>query len=123
MYDMDSNLRAKDWNFVKSGNKGDIWKTIGMRAGLCLGGEIQRAKGWRDIIRFDIQDYIKLYRSKMRNAKPLETFLNKYNINSYIYVEDKCSSEKIVFILKEFIRKYNMDKLGRHYVLNIKNIK
>lgn len=132
VYEADTNLRAKDWNYVTNGNISDIWKTIGYRGGFCEGGGLQRAKGWKDTIWVSIEDYISLYRSKLRNAKPLETFLDKFRIEAYVYIKDHypVSNEKIE-LLRKFINDYNMkcigvnyyDKEKKQYVYTIKDYK
>ena len=131
VFDAITNLRVKKWYFVEKGDLADIWKIIGQRGGYCEGGCLQRAKGWNDTLQISIEDYIKLYRSKLKNAKPLEIFLNKFTIEAYVYIKDNYPTlnEKIE-LLRKFIGDYNMrytgtnyyyDKDKKQYIYTIKN--
>ena len=111
-----TNLRAKSWYFVVKGDLADIWKIIGQRGGYCEGGGLQKAKGWNDTLKMTIEDYIKLYRSKLKNAKPLEVFLDRFTIEAYVYIEDKCPTlNEKVELLQKFIGDYNMRYTGTNY--------
>lgn len=128
VFEIDTNLRAKGWSFITKGNINEMWKTIGYYGGFCEGGGLQKAKGWRDTIAITIEDYIKIYRSKLKNAKPLKTFLDKFTIKPYIYIKDDYPklNEKAC-VLRDFIKKYDMQSIGinyyekeqKHYVYNI----
>ena len=73
VYDM-NNVRAKDWYFEGCGIEKELWKRIGVRAGCVEGGSLQKSLGWTKTEEYTIEEYIKQYRSKIKNAKPLETF-------------------------------------------------
>lgn len=119
VYDTFTNLRAKSWHYVKSGNINDIWKVVGYHGGVCEGGGLQRAKGWNKTAWITIEDYIALYRSKLKNSKPLKTFLNKFEIKAYVYVKDEhlASDEntKAIEKIKDFTDRYNMRNVGTYY--------
>lgn len=114
----DSNLRAKSWYLVEKGSEKDLWKTIGRRMGSVVGGGIQKAKGWEETEYFTPEEYIKQYRSKMKNAKPLESMLDSFQINAYIYLRDEFTNEKdkaVESVLRNFIEKYNMSSYGTYF--------
>ena len=78
-----------------------------------------------------IEDYIKLYRSKLKNVKPLETFLDKFTIEAYVYIKDNypALNEKTE-LLRRFINDYDMrdtgichyyDKDKKQYIYTIKD--
>ena len=125
-----NNLRAKDWYYVIGGDINALWKKIGYRGGWCEGGSLQRAKGWSDTVWMTIEEYIALYRSKIRNAKPLETFLDKFKIEAYAYIKDSYTNPREeVEVISRFIKDYNMQHIGvgfydkdkKHYIYKIKN--
>mgnify|MGYP001145321122 CR=1 FL=1 len=112
-----TNLRSKTWYLDKVGNEGEIWKHIGIRAGCVEGGGIQRSLGWEETKRYTIEEYIKQYRGKMKNAKPLEEFLNRFSISFFVYKKDIFTkqSEEDRLIFEKFIDKYKMREIGSYY--------
>lgn len=116
--DAHSNLRAKDWSLTSVGTEKELWKHIGRRMGSVNGGGLQKAKGWEDTTYFTPEGYIKEYRSKIKNAKPLETMLEKFTVQPYIYIRDTFENEKDKEQekdLRAFIEKYNMRENGTYY--------
>jgi hypothetical protein len=113
----DTNLRAKDWNLVVSGKEKDLWKQIGKRAGSVNGGGLQKAKGWEETESFTPEEYIQQYRSKIKNAKPLETMLDSFTVRAYIYMRDvfETADKEIETALRAFISKYDMRENGTYY--------
>lgn len=114
VYDV-SNLRAKHWNVECFGTLGEIWKRIGKRAGSVEGGGLQRAVGWSETKRYTIEEYVKQYRSKIKNARPfsrvLEDFTLTYGISFHPNMEDKELQQKFF----DFINKYNRIKCSIGY--------
>lgn len=69
----ENNLRSRDWNIRLFGTEQQYWNEIGNSLRDVSGGMLQRAVGWSDYKSFNVLEYIRLYRSKLQNAKPLET--------------------------------------------------
>lgn len=112
----DENQRVKSWYLEATGSLGDLWKEIGRRAGCTDGGGLQKSTGWTNTERYEIEEYIKQYRSKIKNAKPLEDIFDKFFIEAFIYIKDDFSENKNDEpILRDFIRKYNMKKCSSYY--------
>ncbi|MED4404095.1 hypothetical protein [Metabacillus fastidiosus] len=84
VYDSHSNLRAKHWRLAAAGSEKELWKEIGIRSGSTEGGALQRAKGWNETVWWKIEDYIKLYRSKIANAKPIDSLLTDFSLTLVI---------------------------------------
>lgn len=114
----DSNgLRSKDWNFIRAGSEKELWKVIGRRLGAIHGGGLQRAVGFGTAY-YTEEDYIRQYRSKFKNAKPIEKLLETFWINAHIYMRDEFKHPEYLptqKLLKEFIARYNMKPCGRDY--------
>lgn len=130
--DCDTNLRSKSWYFEESGSEAELWKHIGKRAGSVEGGGLQRSLGWEETKRFTIEEYIKQYRGKIKNAKSLDTFFEKFSISAYMYKKDEFSlgRQDSKLKLEEFVNKYSMKEMGvdyydkekKHFVCNIDDI-
>jgi hypothetical protein len=118
VWDRDDKARAKDWNFVASGTIGELWKEIGGRSGSTEGGGLQKSTGWTSTERYTIEEYIKGYRSKVKNARPLSEFLNEFTISATIALRD-CfeieSCKQYESVLRDFISRYGMQKYGTDY--------
>lgn len=116
--DAHSNLRAKDWSLSAVGTEKELWKTIGRRLGSVNGGGLQKAKGWEDTEYFTPEEYIKQCRSKIKNAKPLDTMLEKFSVDAYIYMREIFENEsdkEQEDVLRSFIEKYQMKEFGTYY--------
>ncbi|PLS19470.1 hypothetical protein CVD28_03375 [Bacillus sp. M6-12] len=114
----DTNLRSKDWYLVEKGTEKDLWKYIGKRMGSVVGGGIQKSKGWEETEYFTPEDYIKQYRSKIKNAKPLDTMLDSFTMEAYIYLRDEFTNDKdkkVEATLRKFIQAYEMSSYGTYY--------
>lgn len=111
--DADTNLRSKSWYLVAKGTEKELWKEIGKKLGSVEGGTIQKAKGWEDTEWYTAEEYIKQYRSKIKNAKPLDTMLNSFNIEAYIYLREEIIADNpIAQTLRELISKYEIKSKG-----------
>lgn len=84
VYTTTNNLRARDWRLLAAGTEKELWKTIGIRAGLTEGGGLQRGKGWNDSKWISIEEYIKIYRSKILNARNISSVLDDFKITFVI---------------------------------------
>lgn len=109
VYETGTGLRAKDWHLMAFGSLGDIWKRIGEMAGHTEGGMLQRNVGWNESRSFTIEEYVKLYRSKIKNAKPMERILNDFNITCSLYFKEDAPEDEI-------ISKYNFKYQGKHFL-------
>lgn len=110
-------LRAKSWKFVKAGTEKELWKEIGCRLGYVNGGSLQKAVGFGAEY-YTEEDYIKQYRSKFRNSKPLETMLSKFSIEAFIYLREEFEKQEhkaTQELLQSFISKYEMKNCGHDY--------
>lgn len=106
----DNSQRAKDWYFATKGTIGELWKYIGKRAGSTFGGGLQKAKGWTDTEYFSIEEYIKKYRSRIKNAKPLAKMLEQFSISASIMTKEPMNE-----LVESFVKKYDMNCYGSHW--------
>lgn len=112
LWESGTNTRVKDWYYKVSGPVGELWKTIGYRAGVVFGGGLQKAKGWTETGYFTIDEYVAKYRSRIKNAKPLATMLDQFSVAVTIYLRDHFLCEKDQAheaALRAFIEKYRME--------------
>lgn len=118
VWDAHTNLRAKDWFLSTVGTEKELWKEIGRRLGSINGGGLQKAQGWGDAVYFTPEEYIKQYRSKIKNAKPLEKMLESFRVYPFISIreifENESDKEREV-LLRQFIEKYDMKEMGSDY--------
>ncbi|WP_066297750.1 hypothetical protein [Bacillus sp. FJAT-29937] len=131
VYESNTNLRARDWHLAAAGNEKDLWRVIGKRSGQVEGGILQRAKGWNDSIWTTIEEYIKLYRSKIANSRNINELLNDFEIYSVIEkvdnLESACLDKHLVTIIQTLeyfmigTNYYNKDK--RVYETKINKLK
>ena len=122
VYDSDTNLRARSWNLIIAGTIQELWKEIGKSAGSVAGGCLQKAVGWSDTRWYTIEEYIKQYRSKVKNSKPIEGLLYDFSVDVSIYLKEKYEAELLteevknkIDKLKTFIKKYEMKSGSYHY--------
>lgn len=111
-------LRSKEWCLSTVGTEKELWKEIGRRLGSINGGGLQKAKGWEDTAYFTPEEYIKQYRSKIKNAKPLEKMLETFRVYPYIYIGETFKDEsdkEYEELLRLFIEKYDMKDMGSDY--------
>lgn len=111
-------LRSKEWYLSTVGTEKELWKEIGRRLGSINGGGLQKAKGWEDTAYFTPEEYIKQYRSKIKNAKPLEKMLETFRVYPYIYIGETFKDEsdkEYEELLRLFIEKYDMKDMGSDY--------
>lgn len=114
--EVDTNLRSKTWYLTKKGTEKELWKYIGGLLGSVEGGMIQKSKGWEETEWYTAEEYIKQYRSKIKNAKPLETMLESFDIGANIYLRDDIlEDDENVQLLKQLISKYGMKSNGTYF--------
>jgi len=105
VWDTETHLRPREWYLEMIGTEAEYWQRIGSRLESVEGGMIQRAVGWTDYKYFNALEYIKLYRSKLRNALPLEEFTKDFSVSySYRVHADNCSDD-----LKNAFDYYNIE--------------
>lgn len=114
-YDINSNLRSRDWYLVAAGTEKELWKEIGKRAGSTEGGGLQRAVGWDDSKWWSIEDYVKLYRSKIANARDMKQILDDFQIRFVIEKSDKILDEKLNAQIDEMINSVEFTYKGTNY--------
>lgn len=111
-----TNLRSKRWCLVTKGTEKELWKYIGGLLGSVEGGMIQKSKGWEETEWYTAEEYIKQYRSKIKNAKPLETMLETFDIEVNIYLrEGVLEDNDNARMLKQLILKYGMKSNGTYF--------
>lgn len=116
-----TNLRSKRWCLVTKGTEKELWKYIGGLLGSVEGGMIQKSKGWEETEWYTAEEYIKQYRSKIKNAKPLETMLESFDIGVTIYLrEGVLEDNDNARMLKQLILKYGMKSNGTYFYDNSK---
>ncbi|WCK57524.1 hypothetical protein PP175_26020 (plasmid) [Aneurinibacillus sp. Ricciae_BoGa-3] len=118
VYEANNTVRAKSWYFVEVGTEKELWKRIGSWAGAVEGGGIQKAVGWQDTKWYTIEEYIKQYRSKFKNAKPLETMLDTFEAVANILMRNTFTNERdkeFEPTLRHFVEKYQMQESGCDY--------
>lgn len=79
-----TNLRASDWYFHICGTEADIWKYIGLRMGSVEGGGLQKCRGWEKTEWYTVEEYIKQYRSKIKNAKSIASFFDTFEFKAVV---------------------------------------
>lgn len=114
-YDLNSNLRSRNWYLVAAGTEKGLWKEIGKRAGSTEGGSLQRAVGWNDSKWWSIEDYVKLYRSKIANARDMKQILDDFHIRFIIEKSDKISDGKLSAQVAEMINSFEFTYKGTNY--------
>lgn len=114
-YELNSNLRSRDWYLVASGTEKELWKEIGKRAGSTEGGGLQRAVGWNDSKWWSIEDYVKLYRSKIANARDMKQILDDFQIRFVIEKSDTIVDEKLNSQIDEMINSVDFTYKGTNY--------
>lgn len=85
--------RVKSWDIVSYGWNYTIIAKICERAGLCEGGSIQRANGF-EYNRITPEDYLALYRQKIKNAKPIAELLNDFKISVMLFRKEKATTKE-----------------------------
>lgn len=81
VWDQHLSLRPRDWQLHHFDSKADFWEEIGARLYSIKGGMLQQAVGWQDYRYFQPIQYVKLYRSKLKNAKPLSRFFEDFELS------------------------------------------
>ncbi|MCA1064824.1 hypothetical protein QTG56_24780 (plasmid) [Rossellomorea sp. AcN35-11] len=126
-----NNRRTRNWYLEVVGKESDLWKVIGRRAGSTMGGGIQKAKGWNDTNYFHIEDYVKLYRKKINQARPFEQMLDNFIVTFVFYLAEDWESDKYSKTEQEHLRncndtfsklidKYDIKQSGTHYYNDIR---
>ncbi|MBP1931763.1 hypothetical protein [Ammoniphilus resinae] len=115
VWESDNKQRARDWSLVEHGSEKELWKYLGSRAGYTMGGGLQRAAGWTDTKSMEIEEYIKIYRSKIKNAKPLERVLEDFSISLVIYKRDVIADSELETKILTVIDHYGLTSYGSHY--------
>ena len=111
------NIRVKDWYLEAFGWEYVLWERIGERAGATMGGSLQMANGFGSKW-IDIEDYIKIYKKAIKEAKPIVQIFRDFAQIS-IYIEIRGDKEKHPTIdmikdeyererLKKYLEKYNL---------------
>ena len=111
------NIKVKDWYLEAFGWEYVLWERIGERAGATMGGSLQMANGFGSKW-LDIEDYIRIYKKAIKEAKPIERIFRDFTQIS-IYIEIRGDKEKHPTIdmikdeyererLKKYLEKYNL---------------
>jgi len=85
--------RVREWYLAYQGEAKGFWPNVGMRAGCCQGGGLQRASGWRGTAYCSVEKYIALYRKTFRTAKPAENMLTDFSVSLKIELRGTKESE------------------------------
>lgn len=111
VWEADNKSRMKEWYFMQSGSEGELWKYLGSIAGSVEGGDPQKAVGWTDTRYFTIEEYIARYRSKIRNAKPLPTLFDAFQLVVTVYPREAfvTTDDETVARLREAIQTYDLE--------------
>lgn len=80
--------RSKEWDLVAFGSESQVIQEVCSRAGSTEGGGLQR-RGNND---FTPENYLELYRTKIRNAKPLEELFNEFTVTGVIHLRNEDDS-------------------------------
>jgi len=99
--------RVKSWDFISYGWNYSVIDEICRRAGACEGGCLKRAKGFRGTYNISPEDYLALYRDKIKKAKPITELLNDFRIEAMIYRQSKFNKTE----LKDM--KYQIEKIDK----------
>ena len=116
-------LRVKDWHIISYGWNYTIIAKICERAGLCEGGSIQRANGF-EASHITPENYLILYRQKIKNAKPITELLNDFDVRIMLFRKEKMTAkEKSQYSyqikkIDEMIKKHNDYEKGEDYYHN-----
>lgn len=102
VWDRHLNLRPSDWHLLPFTSKAEFWEEIGDRLYSIKGGMIQQAVGWQDYRCFQPMQYVKLYRSKLKNAKPLSRFFEDFELSYSFDCDEKTIPESWLKGFKEF---------------------
>ncbi|MER2005949.1 MAG: hypothetical protein ABS939_00735 [Psychrobacillus sp.] len=80
-------LRSRQWSIRLFGTEEEYWNEIGNSLRDVRGGMLQRAVGWSDFQCFDVNEYVSLYRSKLLNAKPLQSAFEDFSFSYTICLD------------------------------------
>ena len=122
VYDPNTNLRARNWDLVASGSEKDIWRYIGKRSGLTQGGILQRARGWNNSSWITIEEYIKLYRSKIAHSKNMCELLKDFDIYSVIEKVEHLFDPTLENHLISLINTLGYSAIGTNYYNECKKV-
>lgn len=117
-----NNLRSRTWNLIAAGTEKDLWIKIGRRSGSTESGGLQRAKGWNDASWWNIEDYIKLYRSKIANARRMESLFDDFDLKFVIEKSDDVDDLSLQTKIQESIEDLNIPLVGTNYYNKSKKV-
>ncbi|MCP1161250.1 MULTISPECIES: hypothetical protein [Bacillus] len=110
-----NNLRKRDWVLAAFGSEKEIWKFIGKRAGYTEGGKLLRATGWSDVTTFNIEEYVKLYRSKISHAKAINTLMDYFKIHLVVQNDESPKDSVTESCMQRIIEEYGLIFKGINY--------
>lgn len=123
VWESDNNQRPKEWYLVMIGTEQDYWREIGQRLVDVQGGMLQRAVGWTEYKCFDTLAYIKMYRSKLKNAKPLSELFNDFSIECEYHVKESTPEYDVGFHSFDITASDENEYSGSIYLKNMDELR
>lgn len=114
----ENGLRERHWYVAYVGEYKGLWKYVCNRASSTIGGGVQKCKGSNSAEYFVLENYIKMYRSKIKNAKDFEKLFESFSITSVISIKTELLAKELegkVRTLQNIVELYSYENRGSNW--------